>query len=444
MEEPSREPSANGSSEPPRPSDDANARTGAIEDRDWSAGRLSVVEADTAAAAFRPSWETDDWASPEAPTTQLAEDVAATPAPVKSFGEAPVPMIAEPAKAEPAKTEPAKAEPAKAEPKSKGKNGHAKSTKATKNGAKAGPKAEPPKPEPAKADPAKAEPPKTEPPKAASAAAVTPAPAKAAVTPAAEKAPVARASDRPLSTAEVRAISSEITDGYPAIVPSSRPTKAILVGVAVLVALVVGTVWSMTGSPEAPTTNASPTNASPTTSPPEPTPPSPTPPTPTAPEPAEVTTVTPETAPPVVEEPVVAPEPPPAPVEVRVTVRTVPANATLTLDGAAVTSPIVRPQDLLATSHTLEARADGYEPRTETVRFDRDGTVRVELRRVPPPVVTMAPEPPRVATTMATTMATTTAMAPSMAPVRISTMAPATPMRATMASGAGFTTDNPY
>lgn len=437
MEEPSREPSANGSSEPPRPSDDANARTGAIEDRDWSAGRLSVVEADTAAAAFRPSWETDDWASPEAPTTQLAEDVAATPAPVKSFGEAPVPMIAEPAKAEPAKTE----------PKSKGKNGHAKSTKATKNGAKAGPKAEPAKSEPAKADPAKAEPPKTEPAKAASADAVTPAPAKAAVIPAAEKAPVARASDRPLSTAEVRAISSEITDGYPAIVPSSRPTKAILVGVAVLVALVVGTVWSMTGSPEAPTTNASPTNASPTTSPPEPTPPSPTPPTPTAPEPAEpaeVTAVALETAPPVVEEPVVAPEPPPPPVEVRVTVRTVPANATLTLDGAAVTSPIVRPQDLLATSHTLEARADGYEPRTETVRFDRDGTVRVELRRVPPPVVTMAPEPPRVATTMATTMATTTAMAPSMAPVRISTMAPATPMRATMASGAGFTTDNPY
>jgi len=135
MEEPSREPSANGSSEPPRPSDDANARTGAIEDRDWSAGRLSVVEADTAAAAFRPSWETDDWASPEAPTTQLAEDVAATPAPVKSFGEAPAPMNAEPAKTE----------PAKAEPKSKGKNGHAKSTKATKNGAQAGPKAEPAK-----------------------------------------------------------------------------------------------------------------------------------------------------------------------------------------------------------------------------------------------------------------------------------------------------------
>jgi hypothetical protein len=426
MEEPSREPSSTGSSEPPRSNDDSNARTGAVEDRDWSAGRLSVVEADTAAAAFRPSWETDEWVAPEAPTTQLAGDVAATPALTKSFGEAPAPLVAakaepakaEPAKAEPAKAEPAKAEPAKAQPKSaKGKNGQPKTSKATP-----------------KSKPATSAEPKSEPAKA------TPAPASTT------KAPVARASDRPLSTAEVRAISSEITDGYPAIVPSTRPTKAILVGVAILVVLVVGTVWSMTGSPEVPTsTNASPTASEPSTAPSPPSTPALAP-EPTTPEPVQATAATaPETAPPIVDEPVVAPEPPPPPVEVRVTVRTVPTNASLTLDGAPVTSPIVRPQDLLASSHTLEVRAEGYEPRSETVRFDRDGTVRVELRRVPPPVV-MAPEPPRVATTMATTstttMATTTAMAPSMAPVRISTMA--TPMRATMASGAGFTTDNPY
>lgn len=433
MEEPSRD--ANGSSEPTRPNDDdPNAREGASADRDWSSGRLSVVEADSAAAAFRPSWETE-WTAPADPSSQPAQTVAGGT--TKPFGEAPAPLsqaIADlPAK------------PA-----------------ATPNGAKSVRQVDPTPQKPEvrakKADAPK--PPKSGKGKAGKSgvskdAGKTPsntAPLSAAPVQAAASHPV-RASERPLSSAEVRAISSEITDGHPAVVVSSRPTRAIVVGVAVVLLLVVGTVWSMTGSPE-----AAPRSASPATSPSAPSPEnsgetSTTAATPTtAPEPrTEVPTqVAPPEPPSVV--PVEAPSvetPVEAPREVRVTVRTVLENAVLTLDGAPVSSPIVRPQDLLATTHTLEARAEGFEPRAQSVRFDRDGSVRIELRRVPTPPPPVATTPAVMApstSTMATTSAmTATAMAPSMAPVRITTMTPtSSPMRSTMASGAGFTTDNPY
>ena len=438
MEEPSRD--ANGSSEPTRPNDDdPNAREGASADRDWSSGRLSVVEADSAAAAFRPSWETAEWAAPSDPTSQPAQAVAAGT--TKSFGEAPVPLSPD---------SPAPLAPARAD---------SPATGAQPNGAKSVPQVDSPS-EKAEARAKKAEAPKA--PKSGkgksgkagkSAAGASKAAGKSTST--AASPPVAatpvraaaahptRASERPLSTAEVRAISAEITDGYPAVVVSSRPTKAIVVGVAVVLLLVVGTVWSMTDSPEAAPRPAS-ASASPSTE--------------TS---AETSTVaaTPTVA--TAEAPVVPVEAPPmetppvetpveAPREVRVTVRTVPENATLTLDGAPVSSPIVRPQDLLATTHTLEARAEGFEPRTQSVRFDRDGSVRIELRRVPaptPPPVAMTPVAmmPSTSTMATTSTMAATAMAPSMAPVRITTMTPtSSPMRPTMASGAGFTTDNPY
>ncbi len=45
------------------------------DDRDWSAGRLSAVEAETFAEAFRPSWGgSDSWSSPSPPTATSAPD----------------------------------------------------------------------------------------------------------------------------------------------------------------------------------------------------------------------------------------------------------------------------------------------------------------------------------------------------------------------------------
>ena len=93
---------------------DDNLAARGDEDRSWSAGRLSVVEAEEAADSFRPSWEMGAWgdagagADAAGPAVQAAKDADAVPA-----GES-KPLEADAKKAEP---KPAKADAKKAEPK---------------------------------------------------------------------------------------------------------------------------------------------------------------------------------------------------------------------------------------------------------------------------------------------------------------------------------------
>lgn len=67
-----------------------NEAQGTEDDRDWSAGRLSAVEAESFAEAFRPSWgDADAWSAP-APPPSPAEPVAqAAPAAAPAVAVAP-------------------------------------------------------------------------------------------------------------------------------------------------------------------------------------------------------------------------------------------------------------------------------------------------------------------------------------------------------------------
>ncbi len=80
-----------------------------------------------------------------------------------------------------------------------------------------------------------------------------------------------------------------------------------------------------------------------------------------------------------------APEPAPSsdpPPTVEVPVALAPPEATLTLDGAPVTSPLVLPAD--ATEHTLVAASPGHRAETRILRGDRDRSVTITLRREAP------------------------------------------------------------
>jgi hypothetical protein len=67
--------------------------------------------------------------------------------------------------------------------------------------------------------------------------------------------------------------------------------------------------------------------------------------------------------------------------EIDFTVRASPANAVISIDGeAATTNPVVRRQRRDGAIHVIRVEAPGYEPREESVAFDRSFLVTVELK----------------------------------------------------------------
>jgi hypothetical protein len=93
-----------------------------------------------------------------------------------------------------------------------------------------------------------------------------------------------------------------------------------------------------------------------------------------------------------------------------VIVRSLPERSKLWLDGQRMANPFdVRlPR---GTTHKIDARSDGYEPMSQTVRVESDARLTITLRRAAP--------------------------APDAAP-------PADKPLATRTPGAGFVTKNPY
>ena len=82
---------------------------------------------------------------------------------------------------------------------------------------------------------------------------------------------------------------------------------------------------------------------------------------------------------------VAAPPPAPAPADVEYTIRATPAEAKLTLDGQPIANPTTGKHAVDTDKHTLKIEAPGFEPREESVRFDRNFLVSIELHPIPEP-----------------------------------------------------------
>ena len=114
------------------------------------------------------------------------------------------------------------------------------------------------------------------------------------------------------------------------------------------------------------------------------------------------------------------------PVPRRVRIQTTPPTAVLSMDGTRVANPYDARLNQ-GGAHSIEARADGYQTRTESVSFAREVNLRLTLERIPapapPPVVAARPSRPS-------------------RPSRPAHPRPARPRP--RPAGAGFVTDNPY
>jgi len=75
----------------------------------------------------------------------------------------------------------------------------------------------------------------------------------------------------------------------------------------------------------------------------------------------------------------------PAPAEISVSVKAVPAEARVTIDGRVTANPSSSPHPRDGARHVIRAEAPGYEPREETVGFERDVHVTIDLRPLPAP-----------------------------------------------------------
>jgi serine/threonine-protein kinase len=78
------------------------------------------------------------------------------------------------------------------------------------------------------------------------------------------------------------------------------------------------------------------------------------------------------------------------------TVRASPAEATIYIDGKAMPAnpaSTKRPRD--GAMHLVRIEAPGYEPREESIGFDRSAFITVDLKALPPPVVEAPPPPNR-------------------------------------------------
>jgi hypothetical protein len=135
-----------------------------------------------------------------------------------------------------------------------------------------------------------------------------------------------------------------------------------------------------------------------------------------------------------VPDPVPEPAPVAAPPTIRVRVTTSPANAQLTLDGAAVANPLDATMPR-GGKHTFAASAAGHRSASKTLTFDRHQLLTVELR----PVVARSSAP----VTRQARPAATRPAAPQSAPpppvLKIEKQAPAKKTK-----GAGFVADSPY
>jgi serine/threonine-protein kinase len=78
----------------------------------------------------------------------------------------------------------------------------------------------------------------------------------------------------------------------------------------------------------------------------------------------------------------VAPAPP---ADIDYSIRATPTDAKLFLDGQPITNPAIGKHALDPGPHTLKIEAPGFEPREESVTFDRSLLISIELHSVAPP-----------------------------------------------------------
>lgn len=78
---------------------------------------------------------------------------------------------------------------------------------------------------------------------------------------------------------------------------------------------------------------------------------------------------------------------PPVPDQVEYSIRAAPPEAKITVDGAGVANPATGKHATDSDKHTIHVEAAGYEPRDETVTFDRNVLVTIDLH----PVASAAP-----------------------------------------------------
>jgi hypothetical protein len=83
--------------------------------------------------------------------------------------------------------------------------------------------------------------------------------------------------------------------------------------------------------------------------------------------------------------------PPPLPEttpQIAVAITATPANAKITVDGKDVFTPYEAKLERSTAPHQVRIEADGFEPQTKSVVFDRDLTLSVALNKLPAPTST--------------------------------------------------------